>query len=271
LDGDGISDELDMDIDGDGVVNLQDAFPSDASESLDTDGDGVGNNADNDDDGDNVEDTKDAFPLDGLETLDTDGDGTGNNADSDDDGDGISDTDELEAGSDPLDNNSKPLDKGDEYSNTSYYVAYNSEDSSQFALVLPSVQKVYTHKAGDILNLTRVDTDLASFPTYIDGNLCFPSLANGVSLDATAAVMAGKCYDVNFFYTQKEIVEEGTAFILYYKPADKAYEGLAGKADTFAVVKEGDTITNKNSITGGDYTNFSFDIEKAKAMFMVED
>ena len=68
----------DVDSDGDGVSDLDDAFPDDASESADSDGDGVGNNAD-------------AFPSDASETLDTDGDLVGNNADSDDDGDGIDD------------------------------------------------------------------------------------------------------------------------------------------------------------------------------------
>ncbi|WP_373031703.1 right-handed parallel beta-helix repeat-containing protein [Sulfurovum sp.] len=152
-----------------------------------------------------------------------------------------------------------------DYSNTSFYVAYDSQDSSQYALVMPSVQKVYTHVAGDIANLERVDTDLVSFPTYTNGNLCFPSLANGVSVDATAAVMANKCFNVNFFYTQKETVAEGTAFILYYEPTDKVYEGIAGDSLSFEVVKEGDTVTNENSITGDDYTNFSFDVGTASA------
>ena len=46
--------------DGDGVGDNGDAFPSDASETLDTDGDGVGD--------------IDAFPSDANETMDTDGD-----------------------------------------------------------------------------------------------------------------------------------------------------------------------------------------------------
>lgn len=115
-----------VDSDGDGVVDDEDAFPNDASETLDTDGDGIGNNADSDDDGDGVADgadpnplvndtadtdgdgtldivdtdddgdgvadSTDAFPLDATESVDTDGDGIGNNADSDDDGDGVADT-----------------------------------------------------------------------------------------------------------------------------------------------------------------------------------
>ena len=79
------------DSDKDGVKNVDDAFPRDPNEFLDTDKDGVGNNADVDDDGDGVADGDDAFPLDPAETLDTDNDGTGNNADTDDDGDGVPD------------------------------------------------------------------------------------------------------------------------------------------------------------------------------------
>ena len=56
LDCDGIIDILDSDIDGDGVVNAYDAFPLNASESVDTDGDGIGNNADTDDDNDGFSD-----------------------------------------------------------------------------------------------------------------------------------------------------------------------------------------------------------------------
>jgi len=102
LDGDGIPDITDLDDDGDGVNDSEDAFPRDATESLDTDSDGVGNNTDTDDDGDGVADTADAFPLDPKESVDTDSDGTGNNADTDDDNDGVSDLDEATLGTDPL-------------------------------------------------------------------------------------------------------------------------------------------------------------------------
>ncbi len=102
-DNDGIVDGIDPDIDGDGVVNVQDAFPRDANEWLDTDNDGIGNNADTDDDGDGVLDNNDDLPLNPNESVDTDHDGVGNNADRDDDNDGISDEDENKWGFDPLD------------------------------------------------------------------------------------------------------------------------------------------------------------------------
>ncbi|RMG56881.1 MAG: hypothetical protein D6717_05720 [Gammaproteobacteria bacterium] len=112
------------DTDGDGVVDPQDAFPTDPNETTDADGDGIGDNADTDDDndglsdseeaalgtnplvadsdGDGVVDGQDALPLDANEQIDTDGDGTGNNADTDDDNDGLSDSQEQTLGTDPL-------------------------------------------------------------------------------------------------------------------------------------------------------------------------
>jgi Ca2+-binding RTX toxin-like protein len=53
-----------VDTDGDGVTDANDAFPTDASESVDTDHDGIGNNADTDDDNDGVLDADDPAPLD---------------------------------------------------------------------------------------------------------------------------------------------------------------------------------------------------------------
>ena len=52
LDGDGIPDSYDLDMDGDGVNNWQDPFPRNAQESADADGDGVGDSKDTDSDGD---------------------------------------------------------------------------------------------------------------------------------------------------------------------------------------------------------------------------
>jgi gliding motility-associated-like protein len=97
-DGDGIPDCIDTDRDGDGVLNTQDAFPDDATESVDTDGDGLGDNFEVDDDGDGYLDTDDAFPLDPNEWLDSDGDGIGDNADPDDNNDGFDDSVVLASG-----------------------------------------------------------------------------------------------------------------------------------------------------------------------------
>lgn len=57
------------DSDGDGVLDSEDAFPNDGTETSDSDGDGVGDNAD-------------VFPNDASETQDSDGDGYGDNIDS---------------------------------------------------------------------------------------------------------------------------------------------------------------------------------------------
>lgn len=60
---------LNDDLDDDGHLNDNDAFPLDPTEWEDTDGDGVGDNGD-------------AFPNDPTETTDSDGDGVGDNADA---------------------------------------------------------------------------------------------------------------------------------------------------------------------------------------------
>ncbi|MDP4985086.1 MAG: collagenase, partial [Pseudoalteromonas tunicata] len=79
-----------LDSDGDGVIDAQDAFPFDPTETKDSDGDGVGDNGDafpfdasesKDSDGDGYGDNSDAFPNDASEWLDSDGDGQGDNSD----------------------------------------------------------------------------------------------------------------------------------------------------------------------------------------------
>jgi hypothetical protein len=135
FDADMVCDKVDTDDDGDGVADINDAFPYDANENADLDGDGVGDYSDTDDDGDgwadSVEpncgtdpmdafsvpadndgdndcdvtdgdddndgtiDIDDAFPLDPSEQIDLDGDGVGDNSDQDDDGDGWLDVQEM--------------------------------------------------------------------------------------------------------------------------------------------------------------------------------
>ena len=70
-------DACDSDDDNDGVLDQDDAFPLDSSESIDTDNDGVGDNADSDDDNDGVLDQDDAFPLDPTRSVAESGGGGG--------------------------------------------------------------------------------------------------------------------------------------------------------------------------------------------------
>jgi hypothetical protein len=72
----------------------------------DFDADKLGDTVDPDDDGDGFDDVDDDFPFDSSEWLDTDLDGTGNNADADDDNDGLLDGKELTRGTDPLNEDS---------------------------------------------------------------------------------------------------------------------------------------------------------------------
>jgi len=95
-----IDGQVGRDSDGDSVIDINDAFAFDATESVDTDGDGIGNNADPDDDNDGVEDALDLFPLDATESVDLDEDGIGDNADIDDDNDGVLDINDSDNTSD---------------------------------------------------------------------------------------------------------------------------------------------------------------------------
>jgi hypothetical protein len=61
-------------------------------------------------DNDGVLDENDAFPEDYREWADADDDGEGDNADTDDDNDGWTDTDEVRQGTDPFSSSSQPID-----------------------------------------------------------------------------------------------------------------------------------------------------------------
>jgi len=131
--------ETSSDIDGDGVLNSDDAYPEDASADSDFDQDGIPDVAyiivdgvrtetidearsDTDDDNDGVADENDQFPLDASEHTDTDLDGTGNNADTDDDNDTV-----LDVNDDfPLDSTkSNAVDQDDD----GWAVGQDSDDS----------------------------------------------------------------------------------------------------------------------------------------------
>lgn len=103
-DGDGINNQQDPDDDNDGVLDIDDAFPDDPNESVDSDNDGVGDNTDH-------------FPFDPTENTDTDGDGIGNNADEDDDNDGVPDVTDVF----PLDPNESQDTDGDGVGDNSDY------------------------------------------------------------------------------------------------------------------------------------------------------
>ena len=99
-DGDGIGDFTDQDDDNDGWGDIVEPnCGSDPMNRLsvpsDNDADGDCDVTDADDDNDGVLDGDDAFPNNPSETKDTDGDGVGDNTDADDDDDGWLDTSET--------------------------------------------------------------------------------------------------------------------------------------------------------------------------------
>ena len=87
------------DIDDDGVLNADDAFPYDPDESRDLDRDGIGDRSDSDVDGDGVPNELDLFPDDPNRSDRLDASLSG--AESDEDDDGVTDLEELLRGTDP--------------------------------------------------------------------------------------------------------------------------------------------------------------------------
>ena len=100
-----------LDSDHDGISNYKEGYNySNPNQSLDTDHDGVPDYLDQDSDGDGVLDINDAFPINRLEWTDSDHDGIGNNADPDDDNDGILDACDVDTNGDGIPDNGTDLD-----------------------------------------------------------------------------------------------------------------------------------------------------------------
>jgi len=105
--GDVLTLAITRDSDGDGVVDRDDAFPFDGTETTDFDGDGIGDNSDADDDNDGYTDQDESLagsdPRDAAnQPADSDGDQVSDFLDTDDDNDGLSDDDEARLGTDPF-------------------------------------------------------------------------------------------------------------------------------------------------------------------------
>ncbi len=204
-----------VDSDGDGIIDSEDAFPLDATETVDTDGDGTGNNADTDDDGDGVEDTNDAFPLDTTEAVDTDGDGIGNNADSDDDGDGMSDAYETENGFNPLDSSDADGDAdGDGYSNLEEYEAETDpQNANDFPVDTCHKIVILDHNQTDIwdsnCNSTHKTGSYAKYYTFTLSEKNTVTIDLKSTIDTYLYLLEGDSKDSNVRESDDDGGEEG--------------------------------------------------------------
>ncbi len=173
--------ETNPDIDGDGTVNSEDAFPENAAEQSDYDGDGIGDNADTDDDNDGVLDVDDAYPLDATRwttatatstdsdadgvadssdncpliynpnQTDTDTDSVGDACDSDDDNDGVADSSDAF----PLDNTEDTDTDGDGIGNNTDI----DDDNDGLADSVETNTGIYVNASDTGTNPLLVDTD----------------------------------------------------------------------------------------------------------------
>ena len=106
------------DTDGDGLLDGEDDEPL-----SDRDQDGIMDGIDPDDDNDGVLDEDDTFPYDPTESSDNDADGIGDNSDTDDDNDGMPDSWEQQYGLDPLSSADRNLDPdNDTFTNHTEYL-----------------------------------------------------------------------------------------------------------------------------------------------------
>ena len=192
-----------IDSDADGVINIDDAFPNDPTESIDTDNDGIGNNRDTDDDNDGVEDSADAFPLDPTESIDTDNDGIGNNRDTDDDNDGVEDivdalpldpTESIDTDNDGIGNNRDtdddndsvedsadafPLDSSEILDTDTDGVGNNQDlddDNDGIADVddpFPQENRARGNNSAPVPNTASITDSFAGATVFLDGNPSF--------------------------------------------------------------------------------------------------
>ncbi len=107
------SQAIDVDSDGDGIFDRYERLlktdpKNPASKPADLDADGIPDDFDLDIDGDGVNNWQDPFPRNAQESADADGDGVGDTQDSDSDGDGFSNAEEKIAGTNPFNKNSFP-------------------------------------------------------------------------------------------------------------------------------------------------------------------
>ena len=148
-DGDAQGNACDADDDNDGVEDASDAFPLDASESVDTDHDGVGDNSDStpngDTDNDGIDNLSDnCVSVSNADQLNTDEDSEGNVCDSDDDNDGVADV------SDPF-----PLDDSESADTDSDGVGNNNDN----CIAVSNANQLDTDAdgAGDVCDLFPLD------------------------------------------------------------------------------------------------------------------
>ena len=217
--GSGLTLDLDDDNDGysdiDELANETDSLSADSAPN-DNDGDFISDLLDTDDDNDLVLDVDDAFPLDATESVDTDGDGLGNNADTDDDNDGIIDADDSAPLDDSIGDDESPVfselvDVTFEATGTNTALELVVPEVTDNNLNAPSVVSDYsdslplgTHEitwtatdfAGNVSTATQIVTIVDTTAPKFDEAQTQTIDAMGVLSDISAAINNVQAYDL---------------------------------------------------------------------------
>ena len=223
FDMDGMCDAVDMDDDNDGVMDVDDAFPLDASESYDADGDGTGDNADMDDDGDGVDDVDDNCPnVANPDQADLDMDGVGSACDEAETSGGTDNgTDNGTGGTDNgTDNGTGGTDNGTDNGT-------GGTDNGTVTNVLPECD-VYVYIDTEVMGSPAEIRDKTAFEAPLSGEVTIPLIpgdykisllctdADGDALTLTVTTngqtMTATEYDGEFYVEATFEVEDGEDF-----------------------------------------------------------
>jgi pimeloyl-ACP methyl ester carboxylesterase len=237
---DGTADTEDQDIDGDGILNNQDAFPYNSAEWEDLDNDGIGNNSDIDIDNDNVENNIDIFPLNPTEWEDLDNDGIGNNSDPDIDGDGILNNldespylTEFNTLQNPGVLNISQVIEGDIASGQWQYFTVESSENVMLNITLSNL-------SGD----ADLYVQQESFPTKFDYQ-CRSNLSNNQTEKCVDRTQQIKTYYVGVLARQDSTFHlSATVEAIVYKKAMLLLHGLASSPDTWNSMINDDSFFN---------------------------
>ncbi len=210
------------DTDGDGIINSNDAFPLDASESVDTDNDGIGNNSDTDDDGDGMPDQWELYY--GLDPLVDDASG-------DLDNDGINNLAEYYTNSSPTASNNTGENASGNIAPYQPMLTYPENESYDVPLVSDlRVRDFIDSDEGDIHTKTQWQISLNSdFSSLVLNRTSSSVLATAIAPGALLKPGTEYFWRVRFYDSAQNVSQWAVPFSFttrYDYPADYNENGV---------------------------------------------